>query len=152
MLNAIAVLDPLMIPFTFTASSKDPKFWKGYPAMWTYHWTSNYIWINIVHQIVRVIAILFVLRAWFLNGISRWTAIFILVERKSSGLILKSPCGESPPPPLSGPRRFVAGSIFKGRSERKRAMWKNAGANILYMFILILAFLYICGRLLGGGA
>ena len=41
--------------------------------------------------------------------------------------LLKSPYGESPPPPRFGPRRFVPGSSVKGRSERKRAIWKNAG-------------------------
>ena len=62
--------------------------------------------------------------------------------------LLKSPCGESPPPPHFGPRRFVAGSIVTGRSERKRAIWKNVGANIfISFFILISAFPYICVRL-----
>ena len=51
-------------------------------------------------------------------------------------LLLKSPCGESPLPPRFGPRRFVAGFIVKGRSERKKAICKNAGATRNVYFCL----------------
>ena len=36
--------------------------------------------------------------------------------------LLKSPCGESPPPPRFGPRRLVVGSFVKARSEKRLAI------------------------------
>ena len=58
---------------------------------------------------------------------------------------LRSSCGESPPHSHFGPRRFVARSNVKERIEKRRAIWKNAGAMIfVYLYLDEGVSVYLC--------
>ena len=50
-------------------------------------------------------------------------------------LLFKSPCGESPPPPHFGPRRFVDLFVVKQRSEQKSSDLEERGCMCFNIFL-----------------